>query len=477
MKSVQPGWVLLLIAITGIALFYGYPAMWQLLPQGSHMWRQADCMAMTDNYRIFQLPFLQPETYNLQSVDGKVAGEFPLFYFIASRFEHSAFALRLMHTILFLAGISAAYFIAFYFLRRQLLSIFSALLLFTSPLLVFYGNNFLSDVPALSAAYIGWAFFLYHYRSRQLQGFILSLLFFAIAVLLKASHAIQFILIGAVLISETVSGRKTKLLLSFIALLGAGSWYIYAKSYNQLHQDAYYFLSLAPVWKATWYETGLGIWRMTVSLSGNYFWQPTSLLLLLSSYVLLKKWMKLPKTLRLLIAVSFVLTLFYVLLFYKKLIGHEYYYTVFFVFGYFAIVGSLKAYNSYHAENIFGHTALFILLLVNIIYCRNFVQSKLTDNLYNGYLSTQELQSFLITHGVSKTNTVLSLPDDSPNKTLSLIKRKGYTEFNPYDKVLKEQKAEYLLLGNEVWKQDKAIQPFLKDSIGRYYNFTLYKLK
>lgn len=477
MKSVQPGWVLLLIAITVLALFYGYPTIWHLLPQGAHLWRQADCMAMTDNYKLFQLPFFQPETYNLQSIDGKVAGEFPLFYYIASRFENSALALRLIHSILFIFGIVAAYFIAFHFLKRQLFSILCALLLFSSPLLVFYGNNFLSDVPALSVAFIGWAFFLNYNTKNNLFGVLIALLFFALAFLLKASHVIHFVLLTVLLISENSSGKKTILFFTLLLLIISSTWYLYAKSYNQTNQDTYYFLSIAPIWKASWYEIGLGIWRMTVSLSANYFWQPLSIILLLSSYFMCRKWQKIPKIVRTLITTSFFLTVLYILLFYKKLIGHEYYYSVFFVFGFFYLIGILTVYNSYHAENIFGHTALFILLLLNTIYCKSFVQIKLTDNLYNGYLSTNEFQLFLESNGVSKSSTMLSIPDDSPNKTLSLIKRKGYTEFNDYKTVLKKQKAEYLLLGNDVWKSDSIIQLYSKGIIGNYHNFTLYKLK
>ncbi|HRB67738.1 MAG TPA: hypothetical protein PLO32_08090, partial [Chitinophagales bacterium] len=89
-------------------------------------------------------------TYNLQAENGQVAGEFPLFYFIAAQTKHAGIVLRLMHSFIFISGIIATYFIAYYFLQRSLLSIWISILFFTSPLLVFYGNNFISDIPALS---------------------------------------------------------------------------------------------------------------------------------------------------------------------------------------------------------------------------------------------------------------------------------------------------------------------------------------
>lgn len=477
MKTRLPGFLISLICILCVAFFYGYPHIGQLLPQGSHLWRQADCLAMAQNYRQFHLPFFQPETYNLQSDNGKVAGEFPLFYFIAACFSNTALALRVLHTFLFLCGIMATYFIAFHFLRRQLLSVFCTLLLFTSPLLVFYGNNFLSDVPALSVSFIGWAIFFGAYRKRKPGWLAVSFLFFTLGALLKASQVINFCILFIMLASSNIPQQRVKLILSGCFLIPVVLWYVYAKSYNRLHHDNYYCLNIAPIWELSFYDIGLGIWRMVVSLSNNYFWRPVSLVLLGSVYFLLKHRKKLERDLRLIMLSSFLLTILYILLFYQKMSGHEYYYTVFFIFMLFALIGILKTYNRFHSENIFAHSVLFMLLIPAIIFCKFFTAEKLSDNLYNGYLSSAEMQDFLLTHGVTETRTILSLPDDSPNKTLCLLKRKGFTEFNDYTLILKAKKSDFLLLGNDSWKNDRTISPSLQDSIGSFHGFTLYSLK
>jgi hypothetical protein len=186
---------------------------------------------------------------------------------------------------------------------------------------------------------------------------------------------------------------------------------------------------------------------------------------------------KLDAELRVVIASGMLFTILYILLFYQKMIGHEYYYVPFFIFILFALIGILKTYNFFHAENVFTHTALFIFLLLNIFFCKSFVSQKLTDNLYNGNMASVEMQQFLTQHGVSEKSILLSLPDDSPNKTLSLLKRKGYTEFNDYPKVLRQQQADFLVVGNNKWKQRILLQPYLKDSIGNFHGITLYKLK
>ena len=96
MNFSKVGLVILFISLLLITWWYGYFDMLSLLPKGAHLWRQADCMAMAQNYRQFHLPFLQPETYNLESMYGKVAGEFPIFYFVAAKFSNTVFQLALI---------------------------------------------------------------------------------------------------------------------------------------------------------------------------------------------------------------------------------------------------------------------------------------------------------------------------------------------------------------------------------------------
>ena len=159
------------------------------------------------------------------------------------------------------------------------------------------------------------------------------------------------------------------------------------------------------------------------------------------------------------------------------MIGHEYYYVVFFVFVLFGLIGALKVYNAFHAENIFSHTALFLFLMANIIYCKHFVAEKLTDNLQNGYLSSEAMQDFLLKNGVLENKSIVSIPDDSPNKTLSQLKRKGFTEFNDYKTVLKNKEADYLLLGNKSLLEKDELKSYLDNRIGEFNGIYLYKLK
>lgn len=475
MKFALTGLFILALSLLFFGWLYDYSAMFHLLPQGSHIWRQADCMAMAENYRQFHLPFLQPEVYNLQSTNGKVAGEFPIFYFLAAQFANVTFALRCLHTFVFIAGIIGVYFVALYFLQRRFLTLIVCWFLCTSPLLVFYGNNFLSDVPALSMAFIGWAFFLYGNKKERFSFLIIAFLFFALAALLKASEYISFVL--AFLFLWKFKKLSLKTITLFLIAIIPLAWYGYARRYNIENHDTYYFLSVAPVWKLSFYDIGLGAWRMLVSLSNNYFWRPTSVLLIVASYYVLKHRKRLDADLRWMIISSGIMIFLYILFFYEKMLGHEYYYIPFFLFFLFLLIGILKTYNCFHAENVFTHAPLFLFMIPNMFFCKNFVSKKINDSHYNAMLSSKEIQSFLIEHRVDESKSILSLPDDSPNKTLCLLKRKGYTAYNDYKKILKEKKVDYLLLSDKNAETRKEIQPYLADSIADYKGVTLYKLK
>lgn len=87
------------------------------------------------------------------------------------------------------------------------------------------------------------------------------------------------------------------------------------------------------------------------------------------------------------------------------------------------------------------------------------------------------MQAFLNQHGVSESKTILSLPDDSPNITLYLLKRKGYTAYNNYIAVAQQRQADYILLGNISSTMKNNLQPFLSDSIAAFNGYILYRGK
>jgi hypothetical protein len=105
------------------------------------------------------------------------------------------------------------------------------------------------------------------------------------------------------------------------------------------------------------------------------------------------------------------------------------------------------------------------------------VAEKLADNFYNANLSAMGMQDLLIKNGVTEDKKVLSIPDLSTNTTLYLLKRKGFTEFNGREKILKERKAGYLVAGNPYIVTQLHLESYISDTLGSFHDIYLYRLK
>ena len=98
------------------------------------------------------MKFFQPEVHNLVSdgrTSGYAVGECPLFYyFIAGLYKifgQHDLIYRLVNTLLFFLGLFALYKMLEQWLGDSFWSMAVPVLLFTSPVVVYYANNYLTD--------------------------------------------------------------------------------------------------------------------------------------------------------------------------------------------------------------------------------------------------------------------------------------------------------------------------------------------
>ena len=76
-----PGWVLTLGFLLMFSIYEGGRVL-HTRPAPCHLWRQTDCLSLTENYRSGR-PFLEPEIHARIAdggTTGNSAGEFPLVY-------------------------------------------------------------------------------------------------------------------------------------------------------------------------------------------------------------------------------------------------------------------------------------------------------------------------------------------------------------------------------------------------------------
>ncbi|MBK9626746.1 MAG: glycosyltransferase family 39 protein [Flavobacteriales bacterium] len=266
-RSVGPRWVFVIGFLTFSAI-YEYGRVLHLRPLPMHIWRQADCLSLTWNYYTGEATFLKPVIHG-QIADGGEsglsAGEFPLLYWAMGQvwkvIGPSEFAYRLFGLLFHFV----ASYMLFLTLRRLLRSDFWAigitLLLFTSPVLLYYGVSFLTDVPAFDLALMGWYFFVRHAEEGKRRWWILSTACFALATLLKVTAGMSFVaIIGLYLlftvrpawfrsIPKVFPSRVFGWAVIAISLAGIAAWYIHAEQFNTDHAGRYTFNNLWPIWE------------------------------------------------------------------------------------------------------------------------------------------------------------------------------------------------------------------------------------
>ena len=250
-----------------IAFEYGYFEQLSMRPQSTHMWRQTDCTSMTLNYYQHGMHFMQPQLHNRLGDNGYAVGEFPgLYYLVAGAYKifgPSEFIYRLIWMIILFIGLFFLYKSIDKILKDTFWGMGIALLLFSSPVLVFYGNSFIADPTAISFSFIGWYLFLLFKESGKKKWIWFSALFFMLAGLLKLIALISFMALLIVLTAEAIyylvkerSAAKIKEAIVqyhpfIICCIGVIIWYRYAMWYNEQHSSIYFYTKVVPLWSLT----------------------------------------------------------------------------------------------------------------------------------------------------------------------------------------------------------------------------------
>ena len=145
-----------------MCFYLSYPEILTLNPNGDHIWRQTDGLAIAHEYYINQNSFWEPSMLNQLHSEGKAVGEFPILYFSVSKlyniFGQSDTVYRLFCWMLCFIGYFALFRLITNVLKDFFWGILITLLTFSSPILIYYGISFLPDPIALSFLFIAWYF-------------------------------------------------------------------------------------------------------------------------------------------------------------------------------------------------------------------------------------------------------------------------------------------------------------------------------
>lgn len=507
---------------------YEYGRLLHARPQPMHLWRQGDCLALTLNYARGNGTFLEPEILARIAdgrTTGKSAGELPLIYWVMGRIwaviGQSEFTYRLFGLLLHAAATFALFGAVRRITRSDFWSVATALLFFTSPVVVYYGISFLPDVPAFDLALIGWYAMTRFADRRDHRLWYLAAACFGLAALLKVTAGMSLVALGALLLVATVRprwlGAERRLLPDpapgwgalAVVLAAVLAWYLHAEAYNELHGGRYTFNNLWPIWTMT-PERIAEAWHFASDILVFQVFDTTVWLLLgLALVVLLAHARQVPRAAWSLIALLLTGTVAYVLLWFNALLFHDYYFinpqvallAVWVVFLWWLVrhrpaiarAGATRAamvllvtYNLGYAANnshMRHHEGppLMPASLLPVYHERELGFWNITTYRHLADLNT--ITPYLRSIGVRETDPVIFPDDESINASLYLMGQPGWTGFvggldtaATYDRLIRNG-ATHLLFADASWEQRSFLRPYLRRPIGRHGAVRIFDLR
>lgn len=493
-------------------------------PLNNHTWRQSDCLSLT-RYYARGASFLEPEMNNQLGdyySSGKTAGEFPILYYSIGQIwkvtGESFFVYRLFYLVILFFGIYAFYRSLRIIFNDNWWALVLAGLLFTAPVLIVYGVSFLTDAPAFCFVLIALYFLLRYHLEQTKKAFLLAMLFFALAGLIKVSSLIAFVFLLFIFLLEAVKVktlgtkkvfRHTKLeWIGFAAVLVILlSWYRYAAYYNEIHNFKYTFNNIYPLWDPE--EGGIAkLWETIVHFSSYVFFsRPVIFLLGILLIVQLFLIKKMPLFAYLAMLIVTIGAGCYVLLWGPLLGVHDYYFVsllillpaillpaVWFVKNRFP-----KVFSSYWTKGV-----IVLFLAYNFVYALSLTKLKtmalegdfaivgndtfvsemrwLNWNTITQTKRFDHLKPIMLNHHIGPEDRVIYLNDPSFNVSLYALDRKGWTNYeelnSPEDfHLLIRKGAKFLFIPTPELKKEPYLQPFIHDSIAEFEGITIYRLQ
>ncbi len=493
-----------IVSFIAICFVYHVDELLFVRPQSLHIWRQTNCLSITQGYNQDNLSFFKPEMQNHYAkggTTGKAAGELPVIYYFVGKlwqvFGCHEWIFRLVQLLIIASGFLLLFEMLNYFLKNVIYSAFVSLLLFTSPMNVFFGLNFLPDTPSVSLICIA-SYFLFRFYLKKLNVFLwLSALFFFLGIGIKITSALSFFAFGGWVVFECLFLKPEKRIFNFsfrqivpflLTVVLIVSWYLYAYQYNKENEGGYSAFDIFPIWLMSKERIATILKSIQNMLFREFFWPWFQYISLIIWIFLLTQIRKFPIFLRFLIIVFPLGFLGYLILWFDVLDVHDYYlitstivmvpvWTVLFIY----LKGS-KFYNTV------GLSALVVVFLAtNIWTCRHRIEERHKGWMNEWYKqkleAVGEVEPYLNKLGIGKDDLVISLPDYSMNGTLFLMNRKGFTDYaNDFSKDEEFRKriangAKYLIINDSTILSKEVLKPYQVKPLGQYKNVFIYDLR
>lgn len=250
------------ILIVGLLVIWGagvYRGQWNRLPNGHHEWAQSDRCALA--FQFYKGgAFFEPKTYSLFPLDQRVGVELPIQSYgaakIAQIFRRPDFIVPFFRLFTLLASLAGGLAVAQMLYRRTgsgVLQIQCIILCISSPLVVYFSNNFLPDLFAVGIALCGWNC-LDVWRNNQKNSvfyIVLGIVCLTTAALVKISLLVSIVAAFMWIAPQIYDKMRKKSLLLFllfflsVGLIGAEVFWI--RRINATYHSAIFTTQLHPV--------------------------------------------------------------------------------------------------------------------------------------------------------------------------------------------------------------------------------------
>jgi 4-amino-4-deoxy-L-arabinose transferase-like glycosyltransferase len=449
--------------------------------------------------------FFKPELHLLISDNldsGYAACEAPLlYYFIAvlyKIFGPHEYIYRIVNTLILFIGLGALFRISLRLLRNYVSAAFVPLLVFVSPVMVYYGNNFLTDSTALALIFIGWWQFFRYLETGKYKRYAFAILMFTMAGLLKITMLINLAALCGLGILWHMRSRIVKdprltfpgIAASFLpmvmSLVSIAAWYLYAIHYNRLHTTTAFLTSVTPWWAVS-KEFRREITPMILSNFPMYYSLFLRYLLLAALLVFITFFRYIPKYLGILTALLIAGGIVYISLYFTQFIYHDYYLIVLFSAIAFLVLTALSAIKHKYPK-VFGSwvfaMSLIVILVFNIFHTRKEMYRRYFGSKREtpAFESLFTIRPYLKSIGIKPADRVISIPDNTYCYTLYLMNQPGY-RIAKVDSTtpaliceMIDHGARYLVVNDSAYLNNPEIKVFTENLAGRYHEVGIFRL-
>lgn len=492
------------LVFLGLCFYYSYHITFSQPPQSLHIWRQTNSLSVTQMYYQYNLGFFEGEIQNQLSDDGtsgKTVAELPILYFGIAKlwqlFGKSELLFRCIHLVIIFLGLFSLFRVLVHVLGNAIIAGFISFLIFTSPMMIFYGPNFLPDAPALAFSLIAYYLLLLFVNKRASIYLWFSALFLFLALGLKIIIGTGLIAIILWCLAENLFIRPENRIFKFkfwhylpffVALVLAIGWNKYADFYDQLHHGEFSVRDIFPIWRQNSAQI-LDVYdHLREIFFKEFFYPPLQFITLAIWVFLLFRIRQLPMFMGYLIVIMPLSMAAIVLMWFQVLNGHDYYMISqmpVMVITWTALFMILK-------EHKFISHPIFLVLLVTVFGFLAYNGALRNRERYQGWMNEwyinklealTEMGPFLEQWNIKADDKVISLPDFSINASLYFLNRRGYTDYNNdfsksdyFDKRI-SQGAKFLIINDTSILQKPIIQNYTQKLLGQYRNVKVFDLQ